>query len=235
MSDSNCKTIQEINKNVKWAEWSHYQRPLSQRAIHAKVLRILRRKHPGKLLEIGACNDLLLKECQKMGWDVVGLDLSENTSELIVQHDATEPLPFPEKFDCIVALEVIEHLVDTDTFLENMADGLKPGGVLILSTPNLLFWINRLLMFFGQKPKICYEDYHVRMFVWKDLKQRLEKRFAILKVFGSHVLVGPWYANWAKIFSWLGDYLPTISAHFIVVAQKQPETHSIHSTDKALS
>ena len=175
---------------------------------------------PGKLLEVGACNDFLLKECQNMGWDVVGLDLSQSSSPLIIQHDASEPFPFPAMFDCVVALEVVEHLVDTDGFLQNIASVLKPGGMLIISTPNLLFWVNRILMLVGRKPKICYEDFHVRMFVWKDFNQRLVKHFDILKVVGSHVLVGPWYAKWAKIFSSIGDYLPGISAHFIVLAQK---------------
>lgn len=48
------------------------------------------------------------------------------------------PLPFPDgSFDVVVALEVIEHLLDPDAFLDEIARVLAPGGCVILSTPRL--------------------------------------------------------------------------------------------------
>ncbi|MGH9280547.1 MAG: class I SAM-dependent methyltransferase, partial [Acidimicrobiales bacterium] len=48
------------------------------------------------------------------------------------------PLPFPDAaFDVVVALEVIEHLLDPDAFLDEIVRVLAPGGSVILSTPRL--------------------------------------------------------------------------------------------------
>jgi 2-polyprenyl-3-methyl-5-hydroxy-6-metoxy-1,4-benzoquinol methylase len=48
--------------------------------------------------------------------------------------------PMPElgdqKYDVIVAKEVIEHVIDVDLWLKRLFAALKPGGRLILSTPN---------------------------------------------------------------------------------------------------
>jgi SAM-dependent methyltransferase len=51
-----------------------------------------------------------------------------------------------------VAAEIIEHLDDTDAFLEELDRILAPGGLAIVTTPNLAFWLNRVRLFFGKVP-----------------------------------------------------------------------------------
>jgi SAM-dependent methyltransferase len=48
--------------------------------------------------------------------------------------------------------ELIEHLVDTDAALDEAFRVLKPGGSLLLSTPNLAAWYNRGLVALGVQP-----------------------------------------------------------------------------------
>ena len=48
--------------------------------------------------------------------------------------------------------ELIEHLVDTDSALDEALRVLKPGGSLLLSTPNLAAWYNRGLLALGVQP-----------------------------------------------------------------------------------
>jgi SAM-dependent methyltransferase len=57
-----------------------------------------------------------------------------------------------ESFDCIVFLEVIEHLhMNPETVLKQFKQKLRPGGRLILSTPNLMCFGNRIRMLFNHK------------------------------------------------------------------------------------
>src|SRR5262245_29899428 len=54
--------------------------------------------------------------------------------------------------DVVIMSEVIEHLVDTDSAIEEAHRVLKPGGSLLLSTPNLAAWYNRGLLAIGIQP-----------------------------------------------------------------------------------
>jgi SAM-dependent methyltransferase len=62
-------------------------------------------------------------------------------------------LPFAAgTFDVVVLSEVIEHLVDTDHALDEAWRVLRPGGVFLVTTPNLAAWFNRILLGFGVQP-----------------------------------------------------------------------------------
>jgi len=54
--------------------------------------------------------------------------------------------------DAVLFSEVIEHLVDPDTALAEIRRVLRPGGHLMLSTPNLAAWYNRALLLAGVQP-----------------------------------------------------------------------------------
>ena len=55
-----------------------------------------------------------------------------------------DPSLFPEKYDLAVALEIVEHLHDPWKFLTGCLSILKPGGILVLSTPNISNFVSRL-------------------------------------------------------------------------------------------
>jgi len=54
--------------------------------------------------------------------------------------------------DFVIMSEVIEHLVDPDGTLDEVRRILVPGGLLLLSTPNMAAWFNRLLLPLGVQP-----------------------------------------------------------------------------------
>ncbi|GCD37847.1 hypothetical protein OEIGOIKO_05656 [Streptomyces chrestomyceticus JCM 4735] len=62
-------------------------------------------------------------------------------------------LPFADgSADAVLFSEVIEHLVDPDAALDELRRVLRPGGHLMLSTPNLAAWYNRGLLLAGVQP-----------------------------------------------------------------------------------
>jgi len=52
----------------------------------------------------------------------------------------------PKKYDLIMCLEVIEHVTSPLTLLDNMKTCLQDGGMVIVSTPNHIGWIERKLI-----------------------------------------------------------------------------------------
>ncbi len=75
-------------------------------------------------------------------YDIYGVDVeTEFLRNLDPSHykcgNVEENIPFEDsKFDCIVMLELIEHLADTGNVYQEIKRVLKPGGIVLISTPN---------------------------------------------------------------------------------------------------
>ena len=62
-------------------------------------------------------------------------------------------LPFKnETLDVVLSFDTIEHLINPDTFLEEVFRILKVGGLFIISTPNLSDFYSRIVFLFGYTP-----------------------------------------------------------------------------------
>jgi SAM-dependent methyltransferase len=59
--------------------------------------------------------------------------------------------------------EVIEHVVDTDGLVSEILRVLKPGGVMVLTTPNLAYALNRVILFMGLQPLFTETSLRVNM------------------------------------------------------------------------
>ncbi len=84
-----------------------------------------------------------------MGYDVSACDLFPehfNFDRIKCDRvDITGPFPYADNsFDLIIAIEVMEHIVDHEMFFHEAGRILKPGGVLHISTPNILSLKSRL-------------------------------------------------------------------------------------------
>lgn len=117
---------------------------------------------PRVILDAG-CGDGLLAELLKKrltGAKIYGVDISKKGLELakkrgvvVKKFDLNLGIPHTDKsFDLVIANQVIEHLLDPDFFLRECERVLCPEGHLILTTPNLAAWYNRLLFLFGIYP-----------------------------------------------------------------------------------
>lgn len=193
------------------------QIPLKKHSIYSKVNKLIKGMSVGSVLEIGCGSGRYLEQLSKLGWQITGVDIQNKGKDYIRVIDVEKGFDLKQQYDLILACEVIEHIVDTDFFLQNLSKHLKENGTLIISTPNLLFWVNRIVMMAGFKPFFAYADFHVRMFVWKELFKKLTKHFLVADLVGSHVGIGK---NRSVILGTLasniGDFLPKLSAHFII-------------------
>lgn len=65
----------------------------------------------------------------------------------------TTTLPYPnDSIDIVLFMEVIEHLYISDPVMQEVMRILRPGGLLVLTTPNLASWANRTAILFGFQP-----------------------------------------------------------------------------------
>lgn len=185
------------------------------------------------------------------GADVYGIDISKTalTKAKRVYKDITfkranveVKLPFKDKmFDLVVSGNLIEHLVDVDGYLAEMNRVTKLGGDLILTTPNLGSWLNRILLLVGKQPyfldasltktlpifkignytfpeKLDYpSSSHLRLYTLDMLKKLLsEYGFRTTQVKGAMMFESPLMSRIDKLFT----YVPSLALRLVIKAEK---------------
>ncbi|HEY8710585.1 MAG TPA: class I SAM-dependent methyltransferase [Burkholderiaceae bacterium] len=98
----------------------------------------------GALLDVGCGGGALLERMRDAGWQVVGTEPDPNAAARLrdrlgfpVFGSVDELVDRPEQFDLITLGHVIEHVPDPTATLRQLATLLKPGGRLVVTTPNV--------------------------------------------------------------------------------------------------
>jgi 2-polyprenyl-6-hydroxyphenyl methylase/3-demethylubiquinone-9 3-methyltransferase len=102
-----------------------------------------------RLLDIGCGGGVLCEPLARLGASVVGADPSRNninaaklhaeSAGLVIDYRVTAAEALAEaaeRFDVVLAMEVVEHVADVGTFVRRCADMVKPGGLMIAATLN---------------------------------------------------------------------------------------------------
>lgn len=172
------------------------------------------------ILDVGCATGYLSKNYKKGNY-VVGIDISEKAIGAAKQelNDAyvvdIEKYPWPNqivnrKYDIILCTELIEHLFSPEELIKYLASLLNLNGKIIISTPNLLVWSNRIKMFLGY-----YENFdkgHIRMFSYKTLKNLIFNCGLFIEK--EDRVIHP------KIPQFIGRKLPNAFAYQIVLSVK---------------
>jgi 2-polyprenyl-6-hydroxyphenyl methylase/3-demethylubiquinone-9 3-methyltransferase len=101
------------------------------------------------VLDIGCGGGLLCEPVARLGASVVGIDPSEPNIEAARRHAARADVPVDyrcttaealaqtgERFDLVLAMEVVEHVADVPLFVRCCANLIRPGGLMIVATIN---------------------------------------------------------------------------------------------------
>ena len=143
-----------------------------------------------KFLDIGSGKGNHLVAFSRHGVEAFGIDKREECVEILDYFDIREwdiekdRFPFEDNsFDFIFSKSVIEHVYNTDNFLDESFRVLKPGGIVVLMTPD---WQSQM--------KFFWDDYtHVRPFSRKGLQNVLKlKNFQEVECFRFFQLPFVW-------------------------------------------
>jgi SAM-dependent methyltransferase len=191
----------------------------------------------------GMCTGVALKVCDAtpnasvgivgFDWSMAALNQARARGVPVARASADEGgLPLASSsVDVVIMSELIEHLVDPDNALEEACRVLVPGGTLLLSTPNLAAWYNRVLLAVGVQPLFTEVSLrgiygrpgtevvgHLRIFTRRSLLGLLNAMgFVDVRITGApyHDVPGP-----LKVLDRLFCHLPSLASNLLAAARK---------------
>jgi 2-polyprenyl-3-methyl-5-hydroxy-6-metoxy-1,4-benzoquinol methylase len=150
---------------------------VADRRTFREILAIATRLAParGTLLDVGPCTGTLLLQAREAGFAVQGIEINAGAARMCreelgldVRAGVLEADSYPaESFDVVSMGDVIEHVPDPVATLRTVARVLKPGGHVLISTPNVESAAARMLQV---KP-----EEHIYYFSAATLAASLEK------------------------------------------------------------
>jgi ubiquinone/menaquinone biosynthesis C-methylase UbiE len=245
-------SLRDFYENPAVPASSGQDRAVRQAEMLAEVLRTV--PPPAVILDVG-CGDgfaTSVASARNRGHRLAGLDWSASSlaraadrgiAVLRAGIDASLPIR-SDSVDVVVMSEVIEHLVDTDSAIEEAHRVLRPGGTLLLSTPNLAAWYNRGLLAFGIQPVFSEVSLravfgrpgsqvagHLHMFTRRALVEFLETYgFESVRVAGARYHDVP---ALLRPLDRLFCHWPSAASILLVQAAKQHRTPELVPTDHA--
>ena len=148
---------------------------------HALMLAMLGQLPPSRILDLGCSGGLFAERARAAGHQVTGVDyleiegVRERTDRFFVadlEHGI--PAEVGERYDVVIAGDVIEHLSRPGVLLADIRRVLRPGGQLLLSAPNFGHWYPRVRVatgLFGYDRRGILDNTHLRFFTRATLRR----------------------------------------------------------------
>jgi 2-polyprenyl-3-methyl-5-hydroxy-6-metoxy-1,4-benzoquinol methylase len=144
-----------VDNYISMEDEKYVKEAAGRRAAARLILKNLARyKKGGKLLDIGCATGFLLDEARKQGWEVYGVEFSnwavkyarEKLNLPHVTQGTLKEANFSKGFfDAIIMTDVIEHLVDPKSTLDEIRQLLRPDGIFCCTTPDIDSTISKML------------------------------------------------------------------------------------------
>lgn len=154
------------------------------------ILARLRELKPLRILDLGCGNGSLCRMIRDAGFNIEGVDPSaEGIGQARASHpdipfhqmsvDGTPPQEWLGSFDVVVSTEVVEHLYNPRAMPRLAAQLLKPGGVILVTTPYHGYWKNLALCLAGKwdhHHNPLWDHGHIKFWSKQTLKALFEER-----------------------------------------------------------
>ncbi|MDG2467718.1 MAG: class I SAM-dependent methyltransferase [Pirellulaceae bacterium] len=132
-----------------------------------------------RVLDVGCSIGATLEAARQIGWDAVGVDVSQDAVDYCCQRDLSAQkvdglrLPFPDnEFDVVVNWHVIEHVADVQATLAEWHRVIRPGGMLVMETPDAASPRVRKR---GASYRKFWAPEHTYTFTYQNLKRFIER------------------------------------------------------------
>ncbi|MBU3957244.1 class I SAM-dependent methyltransferase [Patescibacteria group bacterium] len=224
------KKYKIIQKEFNYREWL-FENDRYEREKLKTLLSLIPKT--GKILEVGCGYGFLSFLMLSKGREVFAADIVKGIAKkplskgVVFKKISKGKFPFENNtFDCVISTDVIEHVLDESSLVEECWRVLKKEGEIIIATPNiyrLSFWMKTLVL---KKPKFPSEgnfdpifgtDQHLREYDKKTLLTLFEKNsWGNIKILGYGLGV-------RKLPSFLGlipSPLDFFCNYFIATAEK---------------
>jgi 2-polyprenyl-3-methyl-5-hydroxy-6-metoxy-1,4-benzoquinol methylase len=174
-----------------------YDRPIiSREKLSPEDQRVLEAVGTGKrVLEVGCSAGYFTKHLCDQGCIVTGIEMdqeaaqkAESFAESVIAADAEDPVVWHklgQKFDVIIFMHVLEHLVDPWQVLCNAKEVLAEDGFIIVVLPNVACWQIRKQIFF--RGHFQYQKYgildltHLRFFTYYTAQDLIKEAGYVIK------------------------------------------------------
>jgi SAM-dependent methyltransferase len=130
-----------VRAAVAALEWRLFYAPVYRRRV--AIFRRLTRLRRGRVLEVGCGSGLLLVHLRDAGFEVEGVELSSADAAhgrerygLSIREGLVESLPLERgRYDAVILVNVLEHILDPAGLMRRTYDVLRPGGCLVAGVP----------------------------------------------------------------------------------------------------
>jgi 2-polyprenyl-3-methyl-5-hydroxy-6-metoxy-1,4-benzoquinol methylase len=209
--------------HATWRGKDNYQVRLVRRILGSRLGQTRQR-----VLDVGCADGYLLSPfCSQH--DIVGVDVSSQFSALALKagfssHQikdlSSDVLDVADQsIDAVFCGQTIEHVIDTDWLLTELNRVLKPGGSLMVTTPNIRSPHTLLRLLLNETPAFGakYRSGHVRDWTTRLLRRAIENNgFEVEAMHGVEF----WLPGGSDLLSPLFRPLPSLATAMLAVARK---------------
>jgi SAM-dependent methyltransferase len=129
--------------------------------LHEQIAQRVQEEVPdgGKILDLGAGEGALSARLADLGYEVTAADKDRDNFKCTQARFSCINFDSPEEidafvsahegeFDAVMGIEVIEHVQDQWQYVRQLMKMAKPGGLILVTTPNTTSWLSRWVFFF---------------------------------------------------------------------------------------